>query len=476
MKRRSTLKTLGILGAGLSASPSFSINSFFDNNTLRKSSFGPNFLWGAATAAYQIEGAVSEDGRSPSIWDTFSHKKGKIKTGENGDIACDFYHRYEEDISLAKQLNLDVFRFSISWSRILPNGTGVVNQKGIDFYHRVIDACLDKGLQPWVTLYHWDLPQTLEDKGGWKNRDIIEWFAEYVEVCTQAFGNKVKNWMVMNEPVAFTVLGYLLGVHAPGKIGFHNVYPAIHHTAMCQSEGGRIIRRNVADANIGTTFSCSSIHPVNDKKKHGAIVKRMDALLNRLFIEPVLGMGYPTDGWKLLKNIHKYVEEGDMEKLKFDFDFIGLQNYTQTEVKRALYIPKIWGLMVQPNEDEVEITEMGWEVYPEGIYEMIKRFSNYSQIDKIIITENGAAFPDEVIEGKIHDVKRIKFYKDYLAQVLKAKNEGVNVAGYFCWSLMDNFEWAEGYKPRFGLIHVDFKTQKRSIKDSGYWFQKLLAE
>ena len=469
------MKTLGILGAGIAAAPALAFSRNHLKPELVKSAFGPEFIWGAATAAYQIEGAVDLDGRSPSIWDTFSHKKGKIKDGENGDVACDFYHQFPQDISLAEQLNLDVFRFSLSWSRILPDGTGQVNQKGLDYYHSIIDACVEKGIQPWITLYHWDLPQVLEDKGGWKNRDIIHWFSEYVDVCTRAFGDKVKNWMIMNEPVAFTILGYLLGIHAPGKIGFHNVYPTIHHAAMCQAEGGRITRKNVKEANIGSTFSCSSIHPVNGQRKHQAIVNRMDALLNRLYIEPVLGMGYPTDGWKLLDNIYKHVKDGDEAKLKFEYDFIGLQNYTQTVVKRAFYIPKIWGTMVKPDEDEVPVTEMGWEVYPEGIYEMLKKFSAYKGIDKIIITENGAAFPDKVENGKVHDKQRVAFFRDYLEQTLKAKREGVNVEGYFCWSLMDNFEWAEGYKPRFGLVHVDFKTQKRTIKDSGYWFQEFLS-
>jgi len=473
MDRRELIKTLGVIGAGIPLAPHAYA---FLNSKLSRFDFGKDFLWGTATAAFQIEGAHNIDGKTPSIWDIFTHKKGKIKTGENADTACDFYHRYNSDIDLVSKMNFDVFRFSLAWTRILPNGYGKVNHKGLGYYHRVIDACLEKGIEPWITLYHWDLPQTLQDKGGWQNRDIINWFSEYVNLCTKTFGDKVKNWMVLNEPVAFTVVGYLLGMHAPGKRGFKNLYPTIHHAAMCQAEGGRVIRSNVKNANIGSTFSCSSIHPYIDKNKHRKVAVKLDALLNRLYIEPVLGMGYPTDGWKLLEHIEKYIKTNDERSLKFNFDFIGLQNYTRLVAKYSPFIPWLWGNQVHPKKRNVEMTEMQWEVYPEGIYEMLKQFSAYDGVDKIIITENGCAFPDALVNGKVQDAKRINFYKDYLKQVLKAKVEGVNVGGYFCWSLTDNFEWAEGYHPRFGLVYIDYATQKRYIKDSGYWFKEFLKK
>ena len=476
MKRRELLKSLGALGIGLPFANTSLGLPLLDYPAIKSSDFGDDFIWGVATASYQIEGAVSKDGREPSIWDTFSEKKGKIKTGETGAVACDFYNRYPKDIELVKKMNFDVFRFSLAWSRILPNGTGKINQKGIDFYHRIIDSCLENNVQPWITLYHWDLPQALEDKGGWKNRDIIDWFGEYSDLCTRKFGDKVKNWMILNEPVAFTVLGYLLGIHAPGKRGFRNLYPTIHHTAMCQSEGGRIVRQNVKDANVGTTFSCSSVHAYRDKKKDSITSAKLDALLNRLYIEPCLGMGYPTDGWKLLENVSKYIKDGDMEKLSFDFDFIGLQNYTRVMAKHSPFIPFLWGSQVHPKKRNVEMTEMEWEVYPKGIYEMIKKFKSYDGVDKIIITENGCAYKDEVSNGVIDDQKRIKFYREYLEQVLKAKQEGANIAGYFCWSLLDNFEWAEGYRPRFGLVHINYENQRRTIKNSGYWFREFLSK
>ncbi len=320
------------------------------------------------------------------------------------------------------------------------------------------------------------MPQILEDKGGWKNRDIINWFSEYAYICANAYGDKVKNWMVLNEPVASSVLGYLLGIHAPGKMGFHHLYPVIHHTTLCQAEGTRIIRTHAEKANVGSTFSYSPIHPKLEKGRHQKIAAKLDALLNRLYLEPALGMGYPIDGWQLLDNIYKYFKDGDEEKIKVDFDFIGLQNYTRVIAEHAFYIPMLWGKQVSPKRRDVEITEMGWEVYPEGMYEMLKRVSNYKGVGKIYITENGCAFPDKLKNNAVHDNKRIQFYNNYLKQVLRAKKDGVDVQGYFCWSLMDNFEWAEGYKPRFGLVHVDYKSQNRTIKDSGLWFKNFLQE
>lgn len=474
MNRRDMLK-LAAMGAGAMMIPKQAY-SFFMDPAFTKADFGPNFKWGVATAAYQIEGAYQEDGRGLSIWDTFSNKKKNIKTGENGNVACDFYHRYPEDIAMIKAMNMDVNRFSVAWPRIMPNGTGQVNQKGIDFYHKVIDRTLELGLEPWITCYHWDLPQALQDKGGWANRDSVGWFNDYVDVISKAYGDKVKDWMVLNEPMAFVGVGYLLGMHAPGYRNFNKFYAATHHAAMAQAEAGRVIRANVSGSNVGSTFSCSAIMPKTDADKHVKAAAKMDALVNRLFIEPVVGKGYPVDGWKKLEGIYKYVKPGDEEKLKFQYDFIGVQNYTRIMVRHSLWPPIIWANQVKPKNlvGPDDITEMGWEVYPEGIHQVLKQFAAYPGVDKIIVTENGAAFPDTVEGDRVHDVKRVNFYKNYLAQVLRAKREGVNIKGYFAWTLMDNFEWAEGYKPRFGLVHVDFETQKRTMKDSGLWFKEFL--
>ncbi len=445
--------------------------------TFRKEDFGPGFLWGVATAAYQIEGAVNEDGRSPSIWDNFSHTPGKIKTGENGDVACDFYHRYPEDIAFIREMNMQVNRFSLAWPRILPDGTGKVNPKGLDFYHRVIDRTLELGLQPWVTLYHWDLPQVLEDKGGWTHRDIVGWFAEYVEVCSKAFGDKVKHWMVLNEPTVFTALGYMQGTHAPGRKGFGNFLPAIHHAALAQAEGGRILRAHVPDAQIGTTFSASYVQPAGPTWLSRMAAANYDVIANRLFLEPALGLGYPWKTMPFLRLLQRYIRPGDMEKLAFDFDFIGLQAYFRQLVRFDLLTPGTWGREVPHAErGSGELTEMGWEVWPENIYHLLKQFAAYQGVKRIIVTENGAAFPDTVEEGQVHDPKRIQFIQAHLAQVLRARQEGVPVEGYFYWSLMDNFEWAEGYRPRFGLVYVDYPTQRRILKDSGRWFRDFLAD
>ena len=479
MKRRQAIKTIGLAGAASLILPRLLAKDLLSaaNLELLKVDFGANFKWGVATAAYQIEGAWNIDGKGLSIWDSFTHKKGKIKNNETGDLACDFYNKYSSDIGLVKQMNMDVFRFSLAWSRILPNGIGAINQKGIDFYNRVIDTCLEKGIEPWVTLYHWDIPQALEEKGGWANREVVDWFNEYVSIAGRNFGDRVKNWMIFNEPAAFTGLGYMTGTHAPGKKSLSKYPKTIHHVVLCQAEGGRVIRNEVPNANIGTTYSMSSIHPKEKIKKHIDAAKRMDALLNKLFIEPALGLGYPSKDFTYLKNVEKQMQEGDDKKMVFDFDFHGVQNYFRIVATQSAFPPVLWANQVKPKhlvKSESELTDMGWEVYPEGIYEVIKQLSTYEGVKKIIVTENGAAFQDKIENGEVHDAKRVEFFKKYLEQVLKAKNEGAPVDGYFVWSLLDNFEWAEGFHPRFGLVHVDYETQKRTIKDSGLWFKEFL--
>ncbi len=447
--------------------------------SIQASDFSKDFKWGAACASYQVEGAWNIDGKGPSIWDNFAHKRRKIRNQENGDVATDFYHRYKEDIALLKDLGFGIFRFSISWSRLFPKGTGEINLKGVEFYHKVIDECINTGIEPWITLYHWDLPQAIEEKGGWTNREIISWFNDYVSFCTKEFGSKVKNWMVMNEPAAFVGLGYMLGYHAPGKKGPFKFLKATHHVCLAMADGGRMIRKNIPDANIGSTFSCSQIDPYRDDPVHGykdlGAVERMDALLNRLYIEPSLGLGYPIDALPALRRIKRYFEPGDEERLKFKFDFIGLQNYFRVVTKKNIFLPFIWAKQISAEKRGVPMNEMKFEVYPEGIYSVIKQFSKYN-LENIIITENGSCFKDVVKNNRVHDQRRVEFFETYLEQVLKAKIEGAPVNGYFVWSLTDNFEWSEGYEPRFGLIHVDFKTQKRTIKDSGYWFKSFLSK
>ena len=476
MNRRELIKKAILAGLATGISPQLATaSSLIPQPLFSCKDFGSDFIWGTATAAYQIEGAWNEDGKGESIWDHFAHtRKDKIKTNENADIACDFYHRYESDIELMRSMNIPNFRFSIAWSRVFPSGTGTINQKGIDFYSRLIDTCLKANIAPWITLYHWDIPQALQEKGGWENRDVCNWFAEYVEICTKHFGDRVKNWMVFNEPTAFTALGYMLGIHAPGKYGVKRFLKAAHHTVLCHGIGGRIIRKNVPNAQIGTTFSCSPVDAWKNKPANIRAAKREDVLINRLFIEPVLGMGYPWKDLPTLKKIERFMHQEDASNMPFDFDFIGLQNYSRLVAHNATLVPFIHALNIQPEKLEHEITEMDWEVYPEGIYRVLKQFSSYPGVKKIIITENGAAFNDEVTGNNVKDHKRTKFLQDYIEQVLKAKNEGIPIKGYFVWSFLDNFEWAEGFRPRFGLVHVDFNTQKRIIKDSGLWLKEFL--
>ena len=443
---------------------------------LNKELFGQDFKWGVSTAAFQIEGACDIDGKGISIWDAFTAKKGKILNGHTADMACDFYNNYQADIDLVKQLNIPNFRFSISWTRVLPNGTGEINQAGIDYYNRVIDYCISQGIEPWVTVYHWDLPQILEDKGGWTNRAIVEWFAEFVTLCARSFGDRVKYWMVMNEPSVFSGAGYFFGIHAPGRTGLKNFLPVIHHVILSMVAGAKKLREILPDAEIGTTFSCSYIEPRSDSKRDVKAAKVADALVNRLFIEPVLGLGYPVNDIPVLKGLEKFYQNGDEQNMTFDFDFIGLQNYTREIVRYSFFTPYINASLIKAKDRNVDVTAMGWEVYPPSIYHIIKKFDAYPQIKKILITENGAAFPDNVANDEVDDSKRATYLQDHLQQVLKAKLEGCRVEGYFVWTLTDNFEWAEGYHPRFGLIHVDFDTQKRIIKSSGKWYADFLKD
>lgn len=439
-----------------------------------KENFGPDFKWGVSTAAYQIEGGHNADGKGISIWDEFVKRRRKIANSENGNVACDFYNRYAEDIALLYKMGITNYRFSISWSRILPQGIGALNYKGIDFYNRVIDFCLELGIEPWVTLYHWDLPLELQKKGGWTNRNVLHWFAYYTDCCIKHFGDRVKNWMVLNEPMVFTGAGYFLGVHAPGKKGLASFLAAAHHAALCQAEGGRQLKAHNKNYNVGTTFSYSHIEPFTSNSRDVTAAQKADALLNRLFLEPLLGLGYPTKDVKVLQRIERFIYPGDMGKLAFDMDFIGLQNYTREVVRHSPFIPFVNAKIVSAKKRNANCTLMNWEVYPDSIYEALKRLHSYKGIKEIIITENGAAFDDELLNNEVLDEKRKYYLQDHIYKVLQAKEDGVNVTGYFVWTLLDNFEWAEGYRPRFGLVYVDFKTQQRIIKSSGEWYSNFL--
>jgi beta-glucosidase len=443
---------------------------------IHSSHFGNKFAWGVSSSAYQAEGAINADDKGLSIWDAFCKQPGKIYNNQNGNSACNFYDKYIQDLILMNYLGIRNFRFSISWSRIFPNGTGDKNENGIDFYNRLIDFCLEMNIEPWITLYHWDLPLALEHKGGWTNREILNWFTDYVETCILHFGDRVKNWMVLNEPLVFTGAGYFLGIHAPGRKGLNNFLAAAHHAVLCQSLGGRIIKSLKNDSNVGTTFSTTLIEPYEQTKLHLEAAERVDALTNRLFIEPLLGLSYPYKDLKLLHQIEKFIEPGDEAIMPFNMDFIGIQNYTREIVRYSPVFPHIHARVIKARDRNVASTTMNWEIYPESLYYILKKFAAYNEVTNIIVTENGAAFNDILIDNQVHDPQLIRFIQGYIEQLLRAKKEGVPVNGYFHWTFTDNFEWAEGYRQRFGLIYTDFATQRRIIKSSGYWFQQFLSK
>lgn len=434
------------------------------------------FIWGVASSAPQSEGAAFVDGKGPSIWDIFAAKKRKISGGHTPENSCSFYHRFEDDLSIVNNLGIPHFRFSVSWPRILPDGKGRANSKGLDFYDRLIDTCLEKKITPWITQYHWDLPHKLEEAGGWTNRDIINWYSDYSKIILSKYSDRVKHWMVLNEPLVFTGAGYFLGVHAPGRKGMDNFLAATHHAALTQATGIRIIKDHHSSLQAGSTYSCSPISAYSTSPKDKAAAHRVDALLNRLFIEPLLGYGYPTNDLPFLQKMERYIKSEDAALLKAIPDFIGIQNYTREVVKHSWFTPYISAKLIDAKSRKVKHTMLNWEIYPEGIYEMVKKYQAYPEIKSIIITENGAAYNDRLFENLVYDEERTNFLKSYIEQVKRARTDFPKLNGYFVWSLTDNFEWAEGYYPRFGLIHIDYNSQKRIIKNSGQWYSNMIRK
>jgi beta-glucosidase len=443
--------------------------------SIHSSQFPDNFIWGVSASAAQTEGAFNKDGRGISIWDEFA-RLNKIKGKQTPFEACHFYENYEQDILHIKSLNIPHFRFSLSWSRILPQGTGEVNELGINFYHRVIDTCLKHGIEPWVTLYHWDLPLALEAQGGWTNRAILTWFEDYASICMTEFGNKVKHWMVLNEPLVFTGAGYFAGYHAPGKKGLKNFLPAAYHAALVQGHIGKLIKRLNPNLQVGTTYSCSYNMPYSNSVKDVAAAKKVNALLNRFFIEPSLGMGFPVNDIPVLAKIEALKQAGDEALMQIDFDFIGLQVYTRELIKHSYFTPYLNAKIVPAHKRKVFHTKMNWEVYPSAILEVVKSFSAYAGVKKIIITENGASFDDALLNGVVADFHRQTYLEKHLEKLLEASQDYPKLMGYFVWSATDNFEWTEGYSQRFGLIYINFKTQERWVKNSGYWYRQFLSK
>lgn len=450
------------------------MNNYNGDKPVGANNFPENFIWGVSSSAAQSEGAFKKDNRGLSIWDDFS-RSNKIKAKDTPSEACNFYDNYEADILLIKSLNIPNFRFSLSWSRIIPTGTGEVNLAGINYYHRVIDCCIKHGIEPWITLYHWDLPLALEKKGGWTNRDILKWFECYAETCISAYGSKVKYWMVLNEPLVFTGAGYFAGYHAPGKKGLKNFLPAAYHAALVQGYIAKFIKELNPNLQVGSTFSCSYNTPYSHNPKDLMAAKKINALLNRFFIEPALGLGFPVKEIPILAKLEKYRQLGDEALMKVDFDFIGLQVYTREVIKHSYFTPYIHAKIVPAHKRKVFHTKMNWEVYPESILEVVKSFSDYAGVKKIIITENGASFSDHLADGKVDDFQRQNYLEKHVEVLHVASKIYPKLKGYFVWSATDNFEWAEGYAQRFGLIYIDFKTQARTVKKSGYWYRDFLA-
>ncbi len=388
----------------------------------------------------------------------------------------DFCLNYMEDIALIKQLGISNYKFPITWSRIFPEGIGAINQAGIDFYNAVIDACIANDIEPFVTLFHCDLPQSLESKGGWTNRDIIYWFSEYVTMCVDAFKDRVKNWIIFNEPSIFTGVNYFLGLYPCKKKGLHNFLPTLHHALLCQSIGYKIIKNIDDKAFVGTSISCVYITPKVYSEKDIKASGRVDALINRLFIEPSLGMGYPIEELVFLKGITKYVKKGDSELLKTEFDFIGLQNYPRKVFEYNSYVPYLNAKIVHTKKVNEEQSNLDWETYPKSMFNMIKKFTKYEGIKKVIIIERRASFTNEYEFNKVNDLEGISYLQEHLKEVLNAKQDSSKVIGYFISSLVDYCKEVDVNQKRFGLMHLDFLTQKRTMKTSGYWYSHFLSD
>ena len=442
---------------------------------INKQDFGKDFVWGIASSAYQIEGAYLEDGRKWSIWDDFTNRKKRAKNRATANEATDFYHQYPEDLALMSELGIRHFRYSLSWPRIIPDGQGPVNHKGLDYYKRVVDTCLEYGITPWLTLYHWDLPLALEKQGGWTNRNVIGWFSDYARTCVAALGDRVKYWMIMNEPNVFIGAGYGVGLHAPGKRGFKHLLPALHHALLTQAEAAKLIKSILPESMVGTTFSITPVDPLYETEKHRKASERVSTLVNHLWLSPLLGYNYPVRELPFLHKLERYTKPGDEDKMKFDMDFIGIQPYTREVVKHAFYIPYIKAYRVTAKKRKVQLTAMDWEFYPKAVYRALKLLKSYENLPAIYITENGLALNDKMTNNHIEDGKRIYYIRQSLEHLYRAVREGSPVKGYFLWTFTDNFEWAEGYAPRFGIVHVDFANQKRTVKASGYWYRDFLT-
>ncbi|MBR7800563.1 beta-glucosidase [Undibacterium sp. FT137W] len=442
-------------------------------SSFARADFPSDFVWGCSTSSFQIEGGATVDGRTPSIWDHFCQTPGKIRDASNAEIACDHYHRWPEDLDLAKQIGMNAYRFSIAWTRIFPDVSGVPNQAGLDFYSRLVDGMLARGLDPWATLYHWDLPQYLQEIGGWENRATIDAYLVYVDTVTRHLGDRIQNWITHNEPWCTAMHGNWDGMHAPGQKNFKAALLVAHHVMLSHGLAVPIIRKNVAHAKVGIALSLHPLRPASSSETDLAAMQRHDGLRNRWFLDPLFGRGYPIDILAHCANDLPTIRPSDMAAIATPIDFLGVNYYFPETIASAPDCPPLHTRL-----EEVagrERTGFGWEVAPDGMRELLQRIANDYPAIPIYLTENGASYEDVMdADGSVQDCARRDYFIRHLASLQRAREAGVDVRGYFAWSLIDNFEWAEGYMRRFGLVYVDFQTQQRTMKQSGHWFRTFL--
>jgi beta-glucosidase len=435
-----------------------------------KSTFPPDFLWGTATASYQIEGAAHEDGRGPSVWDRFCATPGKVRNGDSGERACDFYHRYPADIGLMRDLGRDAFRFSIAWPRILPRGRGPVNEAGLDFYDRLVDELLEHEIEPFATLFHWDTPQALEDAGGWPSRATAEAFVDYTAAVARRLGDRVSHWITHNEPWVHAWIGHSSGQHAPGRTSERDAVAAAHHLLLSHGWAAEVIRAASPDARVGITLDLAQVYSASENPEDEAAAWQIDGEGNRWFLDPIFLGAYPADLLERNELVAPFVQDGDLSTISAPLDFLGVNNYSRFVVVAGTEGPQI------VRDSEAEHTDMGWEVYPDGLHEILIRVARDYAPRAIYVTENGAAFGDvRGHDGRVHDPERTAYLKSHIAAVSRAIGDGAPVQGYFVWSLLDNFEWHHGYSKRFGIVYIDYPTLERVPKDSFYWYRDFIA-
>ncbi len=443
--------------------------------------FPDGFAWGVATSAYQIEGAAAVDGRGASIWDWFSHTAGRTEDGATGDVACDHYHRYGDDVALMANLGVQAYRFSVSWPRILPDGRGRVNEKGLDYYGRLLSTLLEANITPYLTLNHWELPLTLFEKGGWPNRETVDAFLELADLVSRRFGDRVTNWITHNEPWCESMLSYQMGIHAPGeKDNWLGALQTAHHLLLSHGHAVAAIRANVPEARVGIALNFEPAVPASRSGADVDAARIWDGYYHRWFLDPLYGRFYPADmvdhytrqGY--LPDGLSYVQDGDMATIATPTDFLGVNNYTR-HVARAEDAVDNLPQTVLPQSSE-EQTAMGWDVSPDTFYQLLNRLHFEYQIPDIVVTENGCSYLDDPDEdGRVRDDRRIAFLVGHLTAVYRAIQNGVPITGYLQWSFMDNFEWARGYNQRFGIVYVDYETQKRYPKDSAFWYRDVIG-